>query len=88
MKHMKIDEMVYSIVTVGERGQLVIPAEARKDCNISPGDKLIVLKDPIHHKSLTFAKLTDLQEIHDLLSSRLDELRTHIEKIADEEEKL
>lgn len=28
--------------TVGERGQIVIPAEARKAMNISSGDKLLV----------------------------------------------
>ncbi|MEN6545313.1 MAG: AbrB/MazE/SpoVT family DNA-binding domain-containing protein [Armatimonadia bacterium] len=32
--------------TVGQRGQVVISAEARKALGIGPGDKLIVLKDP------------------------------------------
>ena len=33
----------YGATTVGERGQIVIPAEARRDFNIKPADKLIVL---------------------------------------------
>jgi len=33
---------MYGSVTVGERGQIVIPAEARKDFDISPSDKLLV----------------------------------------------
>ncbi len=33
---------VYGAVTVGERGQVVIPAGVRKSYRISPGDKLIV----------------------------------------------
>jgi AbrB family looped-hinge helix DNA binding protein len=33
---------VYGTVTVGDRGQLVIPAELRKSLNIKPGDQLIV----------------------------------------------
>jgi len=33
---------VYGAVTVGERGQVVIPAEVRKYFHIMPGDRLIV----------------------------------------------
>ncbi|MGO2112593.1 MAG: AbrB/MazE/SpoVT family DNA-binding domain-containing protein [Pseudoclavibacter sp.] len=33
----------YGSVTVGERGQIVIPAQARRDHGVGPGDKLIVL---------------------------------------------
>ncbi len=32
----------YGAVTVGERGQLVVPAELRKTLNIKPGDQLMV----------------------------------------------
>lgn len=35
----------YGSVTVGERGQIVIPAEARRDFDIQPGEKLLVLAD-------------------------------------------
>lgn len=33
----------YGAVVVGERGQIVIPAEARRDMEITPGEKLIIL---------------------------------------------
>ena len=36
---------VFGIVTVGEKGQIVIPAKARKVFNISAGDRLLVLGD-------------------------------------------
>ncbi len=32
----------YGAVAVGERGQIVIPVEARKEFSIEPGDKLVV----------------------------------------------
>ena len=35
----------YGSVTVSERGQIVIPAEARRDFTIQPGDKLLVFGD-------------------------------------------
>ncbi len=37
---------VYGAVTVGERGQLVIPAELRKAFNIRSGDQLMVFAKP------------------------------------------
>ena len=35
----------YGSITVSERGQMVIPAEARKDFNIKSGNKLLVFGD-------------------------------------------
>ena len=35
----------YGSVTVSERGQIVLPAEARKDFNVKTGDKLLVFGD-------------------------------------------
>ena len=35
----------FGLVTVCDKGQIVIPAKARKIFNIQPGDKLIVLGD-------------------------------------------
>ena len=32
----------YGVATVGERGQVVIPAEARKDFEVTPATKLLV----------------------------------------------
>lgn len=39
-----VEERVYDVATVGERGQIVIPAKARKDFGIKPGDKLMVIR--------------------------------------------
>lgn len=36
---------IFGMVKVGEKGQIVIPAKARKIFDISPGDNLIVLGD-------------------------------------------
>jgi AbrB family looped-hinge helix DNA binding protein len=33
----------YGAVVVGERGQIVIPAEARRDMEITPGEKMMIL---------------------------------------------
>lgn len=36
---------IFGTVRVGEKGQIVIPKEARKLFDINPGDKLLVLGD-------------------------------------------
>ena len=36
---------LFGMVTVGEKGQIVIPAKARKIFEISPGDQLVILGD-------------------------------------------
>ena len=36
---------IFGTVKVGEKGQIVIPSDARKIFNIKPGDNLIVLGD-------------------------------------------
>lgn len=36
---------MFGMVTIGDKGQIVIPAKARKVFELSPGDKLIVLGD-------------------------------------------
>jgi AbrB family looped-hinge helix DNA binding protein len=37
------DLFIYGTVKVGERGQIVIPAKARMEFNIKPGDLLLVM---------------------------------------------
>ena len=36
---------LFGMVTVGEKGQIVIPAKARKLFNISAGDRMVILGD-------------------------------------------
>jgi len=52
---------IYGIVTVGERGQIVIPKEAREHFNIKPGDKLLVVGDI--NKGIGIIKADVLKEL-------------------------
>ena len=38
-------KFIFGVVKVGERGQIVIPKEAREQYGIKPGDSLMVLGD-------------------------------------------
>lgn len=44
---MKCTRQLYGPVTVNDKGQIVIPAEARKELGITPDSKLMVIG---HHK--------------------------------------
>ena len=60
----------YGTATVGEKGQIVIPAEARKVNNIQPGDKLVVAGADNHPLMLIKA---------DVLTDKIEHLSKKIE---------
>ena len=47
---------LFGMVTVGDKGQIVIPAKARKLFDISPGEQLIVLGDESQGMAIIKAK--------------------------------
>ena len=55
---------LFGVVTVGDKGQIVIPAKARKLFDISPGDQMVILGDETQGlalmKSEKFLALADL----------------------------
>ena len=51
---------------MGERGQVVVPAEARKAHGLQAGDKLLVFRHP-HMRGLVLAKVDDVRAIMDEL---------------------
>ena len=54
---------IFGLVTVSDKGQIVIPAKARKLFNISPGEQLMVLGDETQGlaiiKSNTFLEIAE-----------------------------
>ena len=75
-----IEDCFYGSVTLGERGQIVIPAEARRDCEIQSGDKLLVFRHPIHPNMLMLAKVTELQQLLQQMSRSVEQMRTHLQQ--------
>ncbi|HEX6258521.1 MAG TPA: AbrB/MazE/SpoVT family DNA-binding domain-containing protein [Candidatus Saccharimonadales bacterium] len=66
----------YGTATVGAKGQIVIPAEAREKMNITPGDKLFIIGGDQDCKILGVCAEESLQEITSALSARLETLRS------------
>ena len=60
---------IFGLVTVGDRGQVVIPAKARKVFQISPGDSLVVLGD--ESQGLALVKSDSFLALAKAISSRI-----------------
>ena len=56
---------IFGTVTVGDKGQIVIPVKARKIFQIQPGDALIVLGD--EKQGLALMKQSDLLAMLDAI---------------------
>ena len=57
---------IFGVVKVGDKGQIVIPRDARKIYDIKPGDALLVLGD---QKGMAFLK-TDV--FHDAINQTME----------------
>lgn len=68
---LSVSDFFYGAVTLGERGQVVIPAEARKRHGLQPGDKLLVLRHP-HVRGLVLARVDDMRTVLDELQQWQD----------------
>lgn len=64
----------FGAVTVGERGQIVIPADARKQCHMEPGDKLLAFYYPLC-RGLVLARVDQMNKIHEMLRAMVDEAK-------------
>ena len=69
---------VFGTVKVGEKGQIVIPKEARNQFNIQPGDTLLVLGDDRHGLVVTRPDV-----IHDMAMQILNKLDDEEQNNAD-----
>ncbi len=72
---MDCEKSFYGSATVGERGQLVIPAEARVELGIHPGDKILIMKHPAY-KGLVMFKIDAARNFLDEFGSMLTKLDT------------
>ena len=61
---------LFGMVTVGDKGQIVIPAKARKLFNISSGDELVVLGDET--QGIALLKANDFLAMADTVRSGMN----------------
>ena len=70
-KHMQLA----GTVTIGPKGQVVIPADVREKMGLEPGDKMIALYIP-DKQAVGFISEERMQTIIDKMGEQLDTFRT------------
>ncbi|OYX53838.1 hypothetical protein B7Y92_01335 [Candidatus Saccharibacteria bacterium 32-50-13] len=69
------DKKLYGTATVGTKGQVVIPADAREELDIQTGDRLYVVGSE-KGKFVGFIKEEQLRKMIDHLTDNVDQLKT------------
>lgn len=69
----------YGSTTVGERGQIVLPAKLRKDFKINKGDKLLVIVDP-HGSRVTLVNPDTMSKFLDVMSENINQIKSKIKQ--------
>jgi AbrB family looped-hinge helix DNA binding protein len=85
--HSKIHERdkLYGTATIGAKGQVVIPAEARKDLKLKPGDQLLVMGKM--DKALGLIKAEELEGFIETMMKTItglgvkEEIKRHIKRL-------
>lgn len=70
---------LYGTATVGPKGQIVIPGDARKALELNPGDKVIVMGVGHDGKMIGICPAARIENILTHMSSKLDKLRSALE---------
>jgi len=76
------DQSFFGTTTVGEKGQVVIPAEAREAMSVEKGEKLLVFGKGLGKECdmLVFTKLSNVERFATHLSRRLDAIRDILDR--------
>jgi len=68
----------YGTATVGTKGQIVIPAEAREKLHITPGDKMFIVGSGPDGKMLGLCTEEGVRGVMNVLSAKLETMRSAI----------
>jgi AbrB family looped-hinge helix DNA binding protein len=66
-------------VTVGPKGQVVIPVDVREKMGIAPGDKLVALYIP-EKKAISFVTESAMQSLIERMGNHVEALRSSLGK--------
>jgi len=76
------DSSILGFVTVNDKGQVVIPADARVASNIQSGDKLLVMMHP-SKEGIVLIKPDSLETIAKQILSQVNDARDSIDKASE-----
>ncbi|MDR1790231.1 MAG: AbrB/MazE/SpoVT family DNA-binding domain-containing protein [Propionibacteriaceae bacterium] len=73
---------IYGTATIGERGQISIPADARKDLGLKSGDKVVVFGNRVNG-SISLMKADLFENFADFFMTKLNKLGEHAQSFFD-----
>ena len=73
-KQLMGDKKLYGTATVGSKGQVVIPADAREELNIKPGDRLYVMNG-MHGSGVVLLKEEMLESLVKQMTESIENFR-------------
>jgi AbrB family looped-hinge helix DNA binding protein len=82
MRDISAEACFFGSVTVGERGQVVIPSDVRKSLHIEPGDRLLVFRHPVGH-GIMMTKIDSVQEVIGYFQRALESLEDEPEDVVE-----
>ena len=71
---MPSNKKLFGTATVGSKGQVVIPADAREELKIQPGDRLYVLGS-MHGSGIMLLKEDMIEHFVEQMSAQIEDLR-------------
>jgi AbrB family looped-hinge helix DNA binding protein len=71
--------LFYGTTTVGERGQIVLPAKLRNEFNINKGDTLLVIGNP-HHTNIHLINPETMNKYLDIMSENINQIKSTMTK--------
>ena len=72
-EHSHSNMKMHGSVTVGSKGQIVIPSDVRKMLSIEPGDTLFAISK--HGKAVAFIKTEDIEEFMSYMQQEMNTIR-------------
>jgi AbrB family looped-hinge helix DNA binding protein len=75
-QHFPSPGKMYGAATVGERGQVSIPADARKELSIKPGDKMVVFGNRLNG-AVILLKADIFEDFAEFFMTKLNKLEQH-----------
>jgi len=78
-EYMKGTPKFFGKALVGTKGQIVIPAEARKALQIKPGDSVMIISGPPHHeKMISLMPESEFNKFLALLEGHLTSMKKEV----------
>ncbi len=72
---------LYGVATVGPKGQIVIPVDARKRLGVKPGDKVVIVGPAHKPQFVGLCNENVFNEIVEKIDSQISNIKSKLEEV-------